>query len=144
MSTDLNFMQSLFEINAELFKSFTPTATDFGTTNFYVYTTTGYLQRVSPVVYQMNELFATQEIAPYHQHRAYSRYASGDDIDRCPPMGPYPVVMFICSVGMAYPVTGVDYSPAGKGSSDFFGTPLKPGFDCPVACVNEAIRILSR
>jgi hypothetical protein len=64
-------------------------------------------------------------------------YASGD-ISGARKAGPYPIIMFACSVGVAYPVTpGVDYSPAGKGRSDYFGKPLKPGFDCHVACVND-------
>jgi hypothetical protein len=65
-------------------------------------------------------------------------YATGDHVGERKP-GPYPVVMFACSVGMAYPVTrGVDYSAGGNGRSDFFGKPLKPGFDCHVVCVNAA------
>jgi hypothetical protein len=65
-------------------------------------------------------------------------YACGDHFGERKP-GPYPVVMFACSVGMAYPVTrGVDYSPAGDGVSNFFGKPLKPGLDCHVVCVNAA------
>jgi hypothetical protein len=65
-------------------------------------------------------------------------YASGDDVGIRKP-GHYPVIMFACSVGMAYPVTrGVDYSAAGNGRSDYFGKPLKPGFDCHVVCVNAA------
>jgi hypothetical protein len=65
-------------------------------------------------------------------------YASGEYTGARKP-GPYPVIMFACSVGMAYPVTrGVDYSPAGNGFSDYLGKPLNPGFDCHVVCVNAA------
>jgi hypothetical protein len=65
-------------------------------------------------------------------------YASGDLAGYRKP-GPYPVIMFACSVAMAYPVTrAVDYLPAGNGLSDYFGKPLRPGFDCHVACVNAA------
>jgi hypothetical protein len=60
---------------------------------------------------------------------AYSRPRPAD--------GRYPVIMFAVSVGMAYPVTpDVDYS-SGSHQSDFFGRPLKPGFDTHVICVNE-------
>jgi hypothetical protein len=41
---------------------------------------------------------------------------------------------------MAYPVTRSDYGnvPGTElGYSDFFGRPLKRGFDCHVICVNE-------
>jgi hypothetical protein len=68
-----------YDSSADLFKSFTPIATDFGsTTNFYVYTTTGYLQRVSPVAYQVNELVATQvttaeKIAHTHSTNFYTQ-----------------------------------------------------------------------
>jgi hypothetical protein len=66
-------------------------------------------------------------------------YASGDHFGERKP-DPYPVIMFACSVGMAYPLTrGVDYAPEGNGSSKYFGKPLKPGFDCHVVCVNAAV-----
>jgi hypothetical protein len=58
-----------------------------------------------------------------------------------PSDGKYPVIMFACSVGMAYPITpGADYGnvvgvPAG--CSDYYGRPLKQQFDCHVICVNK-------
>jgi hypothetical protein len=70
------------------------------------------------------------------------RYAYGEfDVPpytrRRPVDGRFPVIMFAVSVGMAYPVTpDVDYS-SGQHHSDYFGRPLKPGFDCHVVCVNE-------
>jgi hypothetical protein len=74
-----------------------------------------------------------------------ARYARGEfdspPTQRPSPDGCYPVIMFACFVGMAYPVTPIDYgNVAGivAGSSDFFGRPLKPGFDCHVACVNQS------
>jgi hypothetical protein len=75
------------------------------------------------------------------------RYAHGDfDEDgrvRAPPAdGRYPVVMFACSVSMGYPITpSVDYGHTigvPEGFSDYFGIPLRPGFDCHVICVSEA------
>ena len=53
----------------------------------------------------------------------------------------YPVIMFAACVGMAYPITpDIDYGhttgvPAGH--SDYFGRPLRPGFDCHCVCVSE-------
>jgi hypothetical protein len=59
-----------------------------------------------------------------------------------PPDGRYPVIMFACCVGMAYPVTPeADYGNVvgiEDGYSDYFGRPLKKQFDCHVVCVNEA------
>jgi hypothetical protein len=72
-----------------------------------------------------------------------ARYARGDFDDaglRTTPSGRYPVIMFACAVAMAYPVTRSDYGnvPGTElGYSDFFGRPLKRGFDCHVICVNE-------
>jgi hypothetical protein len=46
--------------------------------------------------------------------------------------------MFAASVSMAYPITpDIDYEVP-NGCSDFFGRPLKRGFDCHVVCVNQA------
>lgn len=74
------------------------------------------------------------------------KYAHGDfDTDangvptgrRASPNGLYPVIMLAATVGMAYPVTReVDYQP-GQATSQFFGRPLKRGFDAHVICVNE-------
>jgi hypothetical protein len=83
-----------------------------------------------------------------------ARYARGDfdDIDKRrpdPADGRYPVVMFAASCGMAYPLTpGVDYghstdSSAPDGHSDYFGRPLKRGFDCHVVCVNQSSQFQS-
>jgi hypothetical protein len=73
-----------------------------------------------------------------------ARYSRGDFDDppapRPTPDGRYPVIMFACFVSMAYPVTPVDYGHVAgteEGYSDFFGRPLKNGFDCHVICVNE-------
>jgi hypothetical protein len=74
------------------------------------------------------------------------RYARGDfdphDKGRSGPSdGRYPIIMFAATVSMAYPLTpGIDYSTAavGGGYSDYFGKPLKAGFDCHIVCVNEA------
>jgi hypothetical protein len=66
-------------------------------------------------------------------------YARGDYVPGKRKSGPFKVIMFACSVAMAYPVTReVDYSPGGNGFSNLFGRPLKPGFDCHVVCVNAA------
>jgi hypothetical protein len=71
------------------------------------------------------------------------KYAHGvfdGDAKRRPPSsdGRYPVIMFAASVSVAYPVTReVDYAPDSN-QSNFFGRPLKPGFDCHVACVNRS------
>ena len=57
------------------------------------------------------------------------------------PDGRYPVIMFAACVGMCYPITPeTDYGhtlgvPAGH--SDYFGRPLRPGFDCHCVCVSE-------
>jgi hypothetical protein len=56
--------------------------------------------------------------------------------------GRFPVVMFATSVSMAYPITPrTDYGHT-QGTpphcSDYFGRPLKPGFDCHVICVAES------
>jgi hypothetical protein len=74
-----------------------------------------------------------------------ARYARGDfDVPRTVRQslnGRYPVIMFACAVSMAYPITPKNYGNvdgAPLGFSDFFGRPLKPGFDCHVVCVNEA------
>jgi hypothetical protein len=75
------------------------------------------------------------------------RYARGDfdpPEKRRPPSadGRYPVIMFAASVSMAYPVTPVvDYGHAAGvpiGCSDFYGKPLKRGYDCHVICVNQS------
>jgi hypothetical protein len=74
-----------------------------------------------------------------------ARYARGDfdtsGIPRTTREGRYPVIMFACFVSMAYPVTPLDYGKEPgieAGKSDYFGRPLKTGFDCHVICVNEA------
>lgn len=97
-----------------------------------------------------NGLVATSALdSGYFGHGCYStlnieyaaKYARGDFDGagrRYSPDGRYPVIMFAASVGMAYPVTpDVDYGN-GSGTSDFFGKPLKSGFDCHVICVNQA------
>jgi hypothetical protein len=70
------------------------------------------------------------------------RYAKGhfDEIPRAPPAdGRYPVIMFAAWIGMAYPVTpDTDYSNGPDQPSNYFGRPLKPGFDCHVVCVNQS------
>jgi hypothetical protein len=73
------------------------------------------------------------------------RYARGDFDDpprvRQTPNGRYPVIMFACAVGIAYPVTPKNYGNVDgvpMGFSDFFARPLKQGFDCHVICVNES------
>jgi hypothetical protein len=65
-----------------------------------------------------------------------ARYACGDyDKPKAKRVGrasdgAYPVILMVASVGMAYPVTpDVD--------RHLLGTPIKPGFDCHVACVRE-------
>jgi hypothetical protein len=70
-------------------------------------------------------------------------FDKGDSPPRVlPPDGRYPVIMFACCVGMAYPVTpDSDYGNVvgiEDGFSDYFGRPLKKQFDCHVVCVNEA------
>jgi hypothetical protein len=76
-----------------------------------------------------------------------ARYARGDfdpsNRRRPPPAdGRYAVIMFAASVSMAYPITpSTDYGHAQDvpdGCSDYFGRPLKRGFDCHVACVNQS------
>jgi hypothetical protein len=73
------------------------------------------------------------------------RYSRGDfdhpSTPRASPDGRYPVIMFACFVSMAYPVTPLDYGNERgirPGFSDYFGRPLKTGFDCHVICVNQA------
>jgi hypothetical protein len=75
------------------------------------------------------------------------RYARGDfdpsNKPRAPPAnGLFPVIMFAASVSMAYPITPfVDYGHVEgvpRGCSDYFGRPLKRGFDCHVVCVNQS------
>jgi hypothetical protein len=53
--------------------------------------------------------------------------------------GPYPVIMFAAAVGMVYPVTPeLDYvAEFSQKHSNFYGRPLRRGFDCHVACVSE-------
>jgi hypothetical protein len=50
----------------------------------------------------------------------------------------YPVIMFAATAGMAYPITqDMDYKPPNTApTSEYFGRPLKPGYDCHVACVS--------
>jgi hypothetical protein len=79
-----------------------------------------------------------------------ARYARGDfdpSNNRRPPAadGRYPVIMLAASVSMAYPITpDIDYghvlhpSEVPDGSCDYYGRPLKRGFDCHVACVSQA------
>jgi hypothetical protein len=73
-----------------------------------------------------------------------ARYAAGDfDMHHRPPPadGRYPVVMFAASVGMAYPVTpAVDYASEygfPVGHSNYFGRPLRSGFDLHCVCVSQ-------
>jgi hypothetical protein len=75
------------------------------------------------------------------------RYACGDfdppERRRAPPAdGRFPVIMLAASVSMAYPITPfADYGHvegAPLGCSDYFGRPLKSGFDCHVVCVNHS------
>lgn len=73
------------------------------------------------------------------------RYAHGDfdaEGTRPSPDGRYPVIMFAATVGMVYPVTpGTDYGNVvgiPPRHSDYFGRPLKEGFDCHMACVSQA------
>jgi hypothetical protein len=69
-----------------------------------------------------------------------SHGAFDDESRRRPasPDGKFPVVMFAAYVGRVYPVTReTDYCCTESGHSDFFGGPLKTGFDCHIACVNE-------
>jgi hypothetical protein len=68
-------------------------------------------------------------------------FDKADSPPRAPPDGRYPVIMFACCAGMAYPVTpDADYGNVvgiEEGYSDYFGRPLKKQFDCHVICVNE-------
>ena len=75
-----------------------------------------------------------------------ARYARGDFDKPVPgvrvsPDDRFPVIMFAACVGMAYPVTpDADYGHTvgvPRGHSDFFGRPLRPGFDCHCVCVSE-------
>jgi hypothetical protein len=69
----------------------------------------------------------------------YSHGKFDCETNRRPPSpdGRYPVVMFAASTLVVYPVTrDVDYRPDAD-QSDYFGRPLKPSFDCYVACVNR-------
>jgi hypothetical protein len=55
--------------------------------------------------------------------------------------GCVPVIMFACFVSMAYPITRADYRVVDgvvSGSCDYYGQPLKTGYDAHVICVNEA------
>jgi hypothetical protein len=58
--------------------------------------------------------------------------------------GRFPVIMFAASVSMAYPITReVDYGHVRLPTdplrcSDYYGRPLKQGFDCHVVCVNQS------
>lgn len=62
-----------YDSSADLFKIFNRVASDYGTsTPFYVYTTTGYLQRVSPVAYQVNELISTTTTWSTKVHSAHT------------------------------------------------------------------------
>jgi hypothetical protein len=75
------------------------------------------------------------------------RYIKGDfDKPESPPRtrpadGKYPVIMFSCCVGLAYPITpDTDYGNVEgipEGFCDYYGRPLKRQFDCHVACVNQ-------
>jgi hypothetical protein len=75
------------------------------------------------------------------------RYIKGDfDKPESPPRtrpadGRYPVIMFSCCVGLAYPITpDTDYGNVEgipEGFCDYYGRPLKRQFDCHVACVNQ-------
>ena len=76
-----------------------------------------------------------------------ARYARGDmdAADGVPRAtradGCVPVVMLAASVGMAYPVTrSHDYTRTPEGHSDWFGRPLRQGFDAHVACVSQGRR----
>ena len=76
-----------------------------------------------------------------------ARYARGDfdspvaAVRRPSPDGRYPVIMLAACVGMCYPITpDTDYgNTAGvpDGHSDYFGRPLRPGFDCHCVCVSD-------
>jgi len=75
-----------------------------------------------------------------------ARYARGDfdqgEPRPAPADGRFAVIMFAACVGMAYPITPEkDYSGAvpgvPAGHSDYFGRPLKPGFNGHCACVSE-------
>jgi hypothetical protein len=57
--------------------------------------------------------------------------------------GCYPVVWCVAAVGVCYPLTReVDYSKKrvhdGMQVSDYFGSPLHPGYDCHCVAVNES------
>jgi hypothetical protein len=55
------------------FNVFNRIAADFGTTTeFYVYTTTGYLSRVSPAAYQVNEIIGTSRTSASMVHSAHT------------------------------------------------------------------------
>jgi hypothetical protein len=75
-----------------------------------------------------------------------ARYAVGQfDPPEAPvrtrrPDGCVPVVMFCVAVGVAYPITpSADYKTRTDGHCDFFGAPLKKGFDSHVTCVSETV-----
>jgi len=68
-----------YDSASSTFKVFNRIAADYdSTTPFYVFTTTGYLNRVSPVAYQVNELIATKvttanKIAHTHTNNFYTQ-----------------------------------------------------------------------
>ena len=73
--------------------------------------------------------YASGEFDEAHGAR---RASSPDDL--------IPVIMLAATVGIAYPITPeADYNGVTNAhSSDFFGRPLRQGFDCHVACVSES------
>ena len=77
-----------------------------------------------------------------------AKYAQGDFDFKDGPYQPrqsdgcYPVVWCVAAVGVCYPLTReADYSKNrvhdGMGVSDYFASPLNPGYDCHCVAVNE-------